>query len=49
MDDAFHRMASRGEPDEGLHHGMNELVTNASFGLTRDFPDPFRQRGEERF
>lgn len=49
LDDAFHRMASRGEPDEGLHHGMNELVTNASFGLTRDFPDPFRQRGEERF
>lgn len=49
LDDAFRRMASRGEPEEGLHHGMNALVTNARFGLTRDFPDPFRKTGEERF
>lgn len=49
LDDAFHRMAARGDPEEGLHHGMNALVTNARFGLTRDFPDPRRQRGKERF
>jgi hypothetical protein len=24
-------------------------VTNATFALTRDFPDPFRQTGQERF
>jgi hypothetical protein len=49
LEDAFHRMAARGEPEEGLHHGMNALVTNVTFGLTRDFPDPFRERGQERF
>jgi hypothetical protein len=49
LDTAFHGMATRAEPLEGLHHGMNSLVTNASFGLERDFPDPFRARGQERF
>ena len=49
LEAAFQAMAGRGEPEEGLHHGMNALVTNARFGLTRDFPDPFRQRGAERF
>jgi hypothetical protein len=24
-------------------------VTNATFGLARDFPDPVRKAGEERF
>jgi len=28
---------------------MNALACNLSFGLTRDFPDPVRQCGEERF
>ncbi len=49
LDAAFQQMAGRAEPVEGMHHGMNSLVTNATFGLTRDFPDPFRRRGEERF
>ena len=49
LEAAFQRMAGRGEPEEGLHHGMNALVANATFGLTRDFPDPVRQSGEERF
>jgi len=49
LEAAFQRMAGRGDPVEGLHHGMNALVTNATFGLTRDFPDPVRQSGEERF
>ena len=49
LEDAFQRMATRGDPEEGLHHGMNALVSNATFGLTRDFPDPFRLRGQERF
>ena len=29
--------------------GVNSLVTNATFALYRDFPDPVRQTGEERF
>ncbi len=49
LEDAFQRMATRGDPEEGQHHGMNALVTNATFGLTRDFPDPVRKRGQERF
>jgi hypothetical protein len=49
LEAAFQRMAGRADPVEGLHHGMNALVTNATFGLTRDFPDPGRKQGEEKF
>jgi hypothetical protein len=49
LEDAFQRMAQRGEPMEGLHHGVNSLVDNPTFALARDFPDPVRQRGHERF
>nr|WP_203330578.1 DUF6614 family protein [Rhodovastum atsumiense] len=40
-------MATRTGADEEAHHGMNSLVRNTQFGLTRDFPDPVRQRGED--
>ena len=46
---AFQGVASRGEPGEGFHFGVNSLVRNATFALYRDFPDPVRQRGAERF
>jgi hypothetical protein len=49
LDDAFRHVASRREPVEGLHFGVNGLVRNTSFALYRDFPDPVRQQGEERF
>jgi hypothetical protein len=49
LDNAFERVASRGEPIEGLHFAVNTLVRNAQFALYRDFPDPVRQRGEEKF
>jgi hypothetical protein len=49
LEDAFQRMAARGDPDEGLHHNMNSLVANTTFALFRDFPDPVRLRGQERF
>jgi hypothetical protein len=49
LDAAFQRVASREEPVEGVHFGVNSLVRNASFALYRDFPDPFRHRGDERF
>ena len=49
LDEAFDRVASRREPVEGVHFGVNSLVQNATFGLYRDFPDPVRHRGEEKF
>ena len=49
LDNAFARVASRGEPTEDFHFGVNSLVRNAQFALYRDFPDSFRKRGEERF
>ena len=49
LDNAFARVASRSEPVEGFHFAVNSLVQNARFGLYRDFPDPFRQRGQEKF
>jgi hypothetical protein len=49
LEEAFQRVAGRREPVEGFHFGVNSLVRNAVFALYRDFPDPFRHRGEERF
>jgi hypothetical protein len=49
LDAAFARAASRAEPTEGFHVGVNALVTDAVFALYRDFPDPVRQRGQEKF
>jgi hypothetical protein len=49
LDAAFSRVASRAEPVEGLHHDVNSLVRNTVFALYRDFPDPERQTGGERF
>lgn len=49
LEAAFQHVAGRAEPVEGFHHGVNSLVANPVFALTRDFPDPVRQRGEERF
>ena len=49
LEQAFQRVAGRGEPVEGFHFGVNSLVQNATFALYRDFPDAFKQRGQERF
>ncbi len=49
LDAAFDRVAGRAEPVEGFHFGVNALVTNASFALYRDFPDPGRRKGGEMF
>jgi hypothetical protein len=49
LDAAFDRVSARREPAEGFHFGVNSLVTNATFALYRDFPDPGRAAGEERF
>src|SRR5215471_5047331 len=49
LDAAFQHVARRAGAVEGLHASVNQLVQNARFALYRDFPDPFRERGEERF
>lgn len=49
LDEAFQAVSARDEPIEGRHFGVNSLVRNARFALYRDFPDPHRKRGEERF
>ena len=49
LDAAFVRVSGRREPVEGFHFGVNSLVANATFALYRDFPDPERATGEERF
>jgi hypothetical protein len=37
LDEAFNHVASRREPVEGVHFGVNSLVQNAQFALYRDF------------
>ncbi|HEY5622229.1 MAG TPA: DUF6614 family protein [Gammaproteobacteria bacterium] len=32
-----------------MHHAVNSKVKNVKFALYRDFPDPGRKSGEERF
>jgi hypothetical protein len=49
LDAAFAQVATRADPVEGLHFAVNSLVSDATFALYRDFPDPGRRRGEERF
>ena len=49
LDKAFGHVASRRDPVESLHHAVNSLVCDVSFALYRDFPDPVRHRGDERF
>ena len=49
MDRAFSHVSSRADPVESFHHAVNSKVTGIFFALYRDFPDPGRQRGEEKF
>jgi hypothetical protein len=49
LDAAFQLVSTRAGDVEGAHHGVNSLVTNFQASLYRDFPDPQRVRGEERF
>ena len=49
LDEAFHHVATRAEPVESTHFDVNSKVQNARFGLYRDFPDPVRREGEEKF
>jgi len=49
LERAFQTVAARAEPVEGFHHAVNSLVERVSFALYRDFPDPARKSGEEKF
>jgi hypothetical protein len=49
LDAAFTAASTRNQPVEGAHHGVNSLVQNFQAALYRDYPDPHRQHGEERF
>jgi hypothetical protein len=49
LDAAFTAVSARADPVEGLHHAVNDKVSRVRFALYRDFPDPQRQVGEERF
>jgi hypothetical protein len=49
LDAAFNHVATRRDPVESVHFGVNAKVRNAKFALYRDFPDKVRHEGEEKF
>jgi hypothetical protein len=49
LDRAFVEVSSRANPIESLHAAVNQSVSGFRAALYRDFPDPQRKRGEERF
>ena len=49
LDAAFRAVSTRSGMIESLHHALNSKVKDTVFALYRDFPDPHRQTGEERF
>ena len=49
LDAAFAVVSARAHPIEEFHEGVNSLVTNFQAALWRDFPDPQRVTGQERF
>jgi hypothetical protein len=49
LERAFQAVSSRVEPVESLHQAVNSRVQNFTAALYRDFPDPHRNTGEEKF
>lgn len=49
LETAFAHVAGRSEPVESVHHAVNSKVRDVMFALYRDFPDPVRQFGAEKF
>jgi hypothetical protein len=49
LDAAFNSAAARAGDVERLHFDVNAHAANVTFSLLRDFPDPVRVRGEEKF
>jgi hypothetical protein len=46
---AFDQVSSRIDPIESFHHAVNSKVKDVFFALYRDFPDPQRVTGQEKF
>jgi hypothetical protein len=49
LDGAFGEVSARANPAENFHHAVNSKVHDAFFALYRDFPDPHRATGQEKF
>ena len=49
VDRVFGHAATRAEPVESFHHGLNSPVRDTIFALYRDSPDAARVRGREKF
>ena len=49
LDAAFSEVSTRFNPVESFHHAVNSKVQDAFFALYRDFPDPQRLTGQEKF
>jgi hypothetical protein len=49
LDRAFQKVSGRAGEVEGLHAAVNQMARDLTFALYRDFPDPQRVIGEERF
>jgi hypothetical protein len=49
IDNAFKTVSSRADPVESFHHAVNSKVKDVIFALYRDFPDPHRVSGQEKF
>jgi hypothetical protein len=49
IDNAFDQVSSRTDPIESFHHAVNSKVREVFFALYRDFPDPGRVVGQEKF
>jgi hypothetical protein len=49
LDTAFREVSARSGVVEDLHAAVNQSARDLTFALYRDFPDPHRQRGQERF
>jgi hypothetical protein len=49
LERAFQAVSTRADPIESLHHAVNSRVENFKAALYRDFPDPHRHTGEEKF
>lgn len=49
LDKAFTFVSGRAGAVEQKHAQVNQQIARVTFALYRDFPDPHRQRGEEKF
>lgn len=49
LDAAFQHVGARAGEVEQQHFSVNSMAKNLRFALYRDFPDPFRKTGEEKF